>query len=189
MILIDSVPVWVIGVAIFLLRIVDVSIGTIRTIAMVQGHKGFAVVLGFFEVLVWILAVAQVVARIDDTPWLAPFYAGGFAAGVWVGMAIEKRLALGRYVIRIISRTHSPDIVAALRGRGHVLATFAGETTEGPVSLVFVSARGPRVREVLDEAKAIDPDVFVLVEAAMEWSENVYPAPHTTGWRAVFKKK
>lgn len=187
--MIDSVPVWVIGVAIFLLRIVDVSIGTIRTIAMVQGHKGFAVVLGFFEVLVWILAVAQVVARIDDTPWLAPFYAGGFAAGVWVGMAIEKRLALGRYVIRIISRTRSPDIVAALRGRGHVLATFAGETTEGPVSLVFVSARGPRVREVLDEARAIDPDVFVLVEAAMEWSENVYPAPHTTGWRAVFKKK
>ncbi len=187
--LLESIPVWVVGTAIFLLRIVDVSIGTIRTIAMVQGHRGFAVALGFAEVLVWILAVAQVVTRIDDTPWLAPFYAGGFATGVWVGMAIERRLALGRYVIRIISRTHSPAIVAALRGRGHVLATFAGETPEGPVNLLFVSARRPQVREVLDVARKIDPDVFVLVEAAMEWSENVYPAPHTTGWRAVFKKK
>jgi uncharacterized protein YebE (UPF0316 family) len=185
----DAVPFWLLGIAIFALRIVDVSIGTVRTIFMVQGHQRWAVLLGFFEVLVWLLAVSQVVTRINESPWLAPFFAGGFSAGIWVGMAIERWLALGRYVIRLISRSRSREIVEGLSGNGHVLATFVGETADGPVSLVFVSARGSRVRSVLDVARSIDPDVFVLVEAAMEWSENVYPLPHATGWRAVFKKK
>ncbi len=186
---IDALPFWMVGIAIFLLRIIDVSLGTVRTISMVQGHRHFSVVLGFFEVLVWVVAVSQVVARIDQSPWLAPFYAGGFAAGIWAGMAIERRLALGRYVIRLISRRAAPAIVQALAGRGHVLATFAGETGDGPVHLVFVSARGGTVRDVLNTARQVDPDVFFLVEAAMDWSENVYPLPHPTGWRAVLKKK
>jgi len=146
MIPVDAVPFWLLGMAIFALRIVDVSIGTVRTIFMVQGHQRWAVLLGFFEVLVWLLAVSQVVIRINESPWLAPFFAGGFAAGVWVGMAIERWLALGRYVIRLISRSRSREIVESLRGHGHVLATFVGEAADGPVNLVFVSARGPRVR-------------------------------------------
>jgi uncharacterized protein YebE (UPF0316 family) len=184
---IDALPVWVIGILIFLLRIVDVSIGTLRTILMVQGYARFAVFLGFFEVLVWVVAVAQVVARIDASPWLAPFYAGGFSAGVAVGLMIERKLALGRFVIRIFSHSRTQEIVHAIRGKGNVLATFRGDTPDGPVNLLFVSARGERVHDVVDAARAVDPKMFYTVEAARRWSENVFP--HPTGWRAVFKKK
>jgi len=185
----DTIPFWVLGVAIFLLRIVDVSTGTLRIMAMVQGYRGVAAALGFFEVLVWIVAVSQVVARIDDMPWLAPFFAGGFAAGIWVGMSIERHLALGRFVVRLISRSLATPITEALRGRGHVLATFAGQTSDGPVSLVYVSARGKRLRDVVETARTVDPDVFFLVETATAWSENVYPFPHPTDWPAVLKRK
>lgn len=189
MTIIDAFPVWVVGILIFLLRIVDVSVGTLRTIVMVQGRLRLAVFLGFFEVLVWVVAVAHVVARVDESPWLAPFYAGGFSAGIAVGLLIERKLALGRFVIRIFTPLHAPEIVDALRGKGNVLATFRGDTPGGPVNLLFVSARGDRVRDVLDAAQAVDPEMFYTVEAARQWSENAYPLPHATGWRAVFKKK
>jgi uncharacterized protein YebE (UPF0316 family) len=147
------------------------------------------VVLGFFEVLIWVVAIAQVVHRVDDAPWLAPFYAGGFAAGVAVGMTLERRVSARRYVVRIISKSHGTEIARALHGRGHVLATFPGETRDGRVNLVYVTARGHGVEDVLDLARTVDPEMFFLVEAATEWSDNVFPLPHPTGWRAVFKKK
>lgn len=185
----DLLPSWLVALLIFLLRIVDVSIGTLRTIVMVQGRARFAVFLGFFEVLVWVVAVVHVVGRIDDSPWIAPFYAGGFAAGIAVGLLIERKLALGRFVIRIISRSRAREIMAAVAPHGNVLATFQGERPEGPVNLVFLSARGEKVRAALDAAEAVDPEMVYLVEQAREWSENVYVLPHATGWRSVFKKK
>lgn len=191
----NTLPPLVVGILIFLLRIVDVSLGTLRTIWIVQGRAAIAVIVGFFEVLIWVLAIAQVVGRVDEVPWLAPFYAGGFAAGVWVGLAIERQLAISRYVIRIISTSHGEEIAQSLRGRGHVLATFGGATKEGDVNLVYVSARGKAVREVIELAGELDPDMFYLVESARDWSDNVHPPPplapppHPTGWRAIFKKK
>lgn len=184
-----SVPFWAIGILIFSLRIVDVSVGTIRTIVMVQGRLRLAITLGFFEVLVWVIAVAQVVTRIDEAPWLAPFYAGGFATGVGVGMLIERRLALGRYVIRIISHSRAREVAEAVQAQGRVLGIFRGETLTGPANLVFVSARGQQVRGILEAARSVDPEMFYLVESARAWSENAYPVPHPTGWRAIFKKK
>lgn len=189
MLLVDAVPIWAVGIVIFLLRIVDVSIGTVRTIFVVEGRVKISILLGFIEVWVWVTAIAQVVGRFDDAPWLAPFYAGGFAAGVGVGMLIERQLALKLFVIRILSSSHGREIAQVLRGQGHVLATFAGETNTGPVNLIYVSARGRQVGDVLERARSVDPDLFFLVESARQWSPNVLPLPHPTGWRAVFKKK
>ncbi len=185
--MIDTIPVWLVGVAIFVLRIIDVSMGTVRTIFVVEGRTKTAMVLGFFEVLIWVTAIAQVVGRFDDTPWLAPFYAGGFATGVGLGMLIERQLALKLYVVRILSSTHGRQIAETLRGEGHVLATFAGETNTGPVNLIYVSARGKRIRDVVDRARAVDPDLFYLVESARQWSPNVNP-PASAGWRSLFRK-
>jgi hypothetical protein len=83
--LLATATTWQVCIAIFLLRIVDVSIGTIRTIAVVRGRPSVAVVLGFFEVLVWLLAISQVLARVMQEPIVALSYAGGFAAGNGVG--------------------------------------------------------------------------------------------------------
>jgi uncharacterized protein YebE (UPF0316 family) len=184
----DTLPVWLLGLGIFGLRIVDVSIGTVRTISVVQGRARFAVVLGFFEVMVWIVAVAQVVTRIDTEPLLAPFYAGGYATGIAVGMLIERRLSSGRYVVRILSHTRAAEIAVAIGDRGRVLGTFPGTTPAGPASLVFVSALGRRVPEIVRVARAADPDLFYTVEMAMGWSENAHPSTHVD-WLTHVKRK
>jgi uncharacterized protein YebE (UPF0316 family) len=171
----DSIPPLALGFAIFALRIVDVSIGTVRTISMVQGRTPTAVVLGFFEVLVWITVVAQVVTRIDTQPMLAPFYAGGYAAGVGVGMMIERRVSAGRYLVRIITHTKAVEVAAAVGDRGRVVGTFPGATPEGTATLVFVTTLGRRVRDVIAAARAADPTMLYTVEMALGWSENVHP--------------
>ena len=80
-------------ILIFAARIVDVSLGTIRTICVVNGRRHVALVLGFFEILVWIFAVSKVIGDLQH-PVLAVAYALGFATGNFVGITIEKRLAL-----------------------------------------------------------------------------------------------
>ena len=189
MVFLDTLPVWVVGIAIFFLRIGDVSLGTIRTIAVIQGRTRFAVTLGFFEVLIWVVAVAQVVSRLGTDPWIAPFYAAGYAAGVGVGMLIERRVSMGRFLIRIITHSKAAEVTAVAGTRGKVLATFPGQTPAGPVNLVFISAMGKRVPGIIADAKDVDPDMFYTVESAASWSENVQPLAADGGWRAFMKRK
>ena len=99
----DKLSVWTLAVLIFCLRITDVSLGTIRTIAVVNGRMRLSVLLGFFEVLVWITGISQLIFRLQEHPLLVVAYAGGFAAGNAVGIAVERKVALGHCVIRMIS--------------------------------------------------------------------------------------
>jgi uncharacterized protein YebE (UPF0316 family) len=175
----DSLPIWLLGLGIFFLRIIDVPISTVRTISMIQGRARLAVTLAFFEVLVWVTAISQVVLRIQHSFWLAVFYAAGFSAGTGVGMLVERRVSLGRYLVRIISRGRANEIAQAIAADGRVLATFPGTTPAGPATLVFVSAIGRRVPLVVAAARAADPEAIYTVEPAAAWSENVHPAGPT----------
>jgi uncharacterized protein YebE (UPF0316 family) len=172
----DSLPIWLLGLGIFCLRIVDVPISTVRTISMIQGRARLAVTLAFFEVLVWVVAVSQVVIRIQHSFWLAVFYAAGFSAGTGVGMFVERRVSLGRYLVRIISGGRAAEVGQAIGDNGRVLATFPGATAAGPATLVFVSAIGRRVPLVVAATRAVDPEAIYTVESAAGWSENVHPA-------------
>ena len=89
---IASIPVWLLCLLIFGLRVCDVTLGTVRTVAIVKGYLSAAVVLGFFEVLIWILAVSQVIVRINESIFLGIAFAGGFAAGNAVGILVERHV-------------------------------------------------------------------------------------------------
>jgi uncharacterized protein YebE (UPF0316 family) len=188
-----SIPVWLLCVMIFALRICDVTLGTVRTVAIVKGYLALAVALGFVEVMIWILAVSQVIARINESFFLALAFAGGFAAGNAVGILVERRLAMGTSVVRIISGTHGQEIAEALREHDHDVTVFRGESTEGPVSLVYAVTPRRRTRGLLQRARSIDPELMYVSEPAHESFRGgvvrLRAVPHATGWRAVFKKK
>ena len=132
-----ELPIWVIFLAGFLSRVVDVSLGTIRTISVVNGRLTLSVVLGFFEVILWGVAVAQVVTQLRDHPILLLAYAGGFAVGNAVGITLEKTMALGMCMLRMISSSKSEEIVDRLRGMGHGVTTFLGSGRNGPRTLIY----------------------------------------------------
>ncbi|MBC7836135.1 MAG: DUF2179 domain-containing protein [Phycisphaerales bacterium] len=149
---------------IILARIADVTLGTLRTVAVINGRRSVAWGLGFFEVLVWLVAASQVIGTIDRDHWYyAIAYALGFATGNFVGMTIEQHLARGEQMVRIFSR-RGPEMAALIRGEGHGVTEIDGRGKDGPVTMLFISARRKEVRGLLLRARELDPTCFYLVD-------------------------
>ncbi len=188
-----TVPIWVLCLIVFSLRVIDVTLGTLRTVAIVKGHVQPAVVLGFFELIIWVAAISQVVSRLHESWWLALAYAGGFAAGNGVGLEAERLLARGVSGVRILSQTSGNEIARILRGEGHSVTAFPGEGESGPVTMVYAMAPRRSTQRMIAAARSIDPNLLYVVDPAHETNGGVQlrlrPVPHATGWRAVFKKK
>lgn len=184
----DTLSLPLLALLIFLLRIVDVSMGTVRTIAVVHGRIKLSVFFGFVEVMVWLTAVGQVITRLDHSPLLVVAFAAGYAAGNAVGIMVERRIALGACVVRMISVERSREIAEELRAKGRRVTTFDGQGRDGPRTLVYVSCTRKDVPAVVSAGKEFDPHLFYVVEP-VSMSSDLVPLPHPTGWRAAFKKK
>jgi uncharacterized protein YebE (UPF0316 family) len=189
--LFSGLPIWGVALAVFALRICDVSLGTLRTIAVVQGKMVLSVGLGFFEVLIWIAGVSSVMSNIGRYPILAVAYAAGFAAGNGAGILLERAIALGSVALTIISPGEGHTIADHLRAEGQRLTTFAGEGRDGPVTLIYPPCPRGGLRGVLDSARRVDPRLFNPVEPLRVWRLDAgrRPLPHATGWRAALKLK
>jgi uncharacterized protein YebE (UPF0316 family) len=168
-------------------RIMDVSLGTIRTINVVQGRRALALVLGFFEVLIWLLVVSRVISQIQ-VPAYAIAYALGFALGNFVGMTIESRLALGRQVVRIFSR-QGTEMAAAMREAGLRVTQFEGWGRDGPVQELFIEIGRRHAANVIEQARALDPRCFYMIDDIRLVSSPHAPAGDQMRWTAIVKKK
>jgi uncharacterized protein YebE (UPF0316 family) len=155
---------------IFLARIMDVSIGTVRIIVVIRGHKFWAAALGFFEVAIWLFAVSAVIATIRDNYWNVLGYAAGFAAGNLVGMWIEEKLALGNQMVRIINTDPMTSVAEALRERGYLVTQVPAHGVSGAAELCFVVVPRKQTREVMRQATQTAPLAFITVEDIREVS-------------------
>jgi uncharacterized protein YebE (UPF0316 family) len=152
-----------IPVLVFLARILDVSVGTLRIIFVSKGFKNYAALLGFFESLVWILAVSQVMKHMDNGVTYVAF-ALGFAVGNYVGMLIEERIAIGNQIIRIITRHDASELVDYLKHSGYVVTSIDAVGESGPVKLIFTVARRRKLEGVVAVIKRFNPNAFYTIE-------------------------
>jgi uncharacterized protein YebE (UPF0316 family) len=159
------------SLGIMLARIIDVSLGTIRTISLVRGKRGRAALLGFFEVLIWIAVVSRVIQSIDQPVYMVS-YACGFALGTYIGIGVEARLSSAQQVVRIFSRL-GDRVAERLREMGLVVTRFEGSGREGPISLLFLEVSRRRVRTVMEAAIEVDPTCFVIVDDVRQSSGAV----------------
>ena len=187
--LINIFPVWALALLIFALRITDVSMGTLRTLMVVQGRINLSMALGFFEVLIWLVVITAVVQRVNESVWLVLAYCAGFASGNGVGIIIERKLSLGIMAVNMISTKLGKEIAAAIRDKGYTATTFQGEGRDGAVIQIFTICSRKKTGEVIAIAKEIDPKVFYDTAPVREWSNDLKPVVNPTGWRAVLKKK
>ena len=148
---------------IFSLRIVDVSCDTMRVLFAVRGKRGVAGVLGFFQALIWIFAVASAIKYLDS--WIHILgYAGGYATGTVVGISIEGAVAFGLSQVRIVSAHGGVEIAEALRERGYGVTEYAGFGREGGVEIVHSVVQRAHLKEVMAIVDRFDPGAFVTVE-------------------------
>ena len=150
-------------VVIFGLRIVDVSMSTIRVLLSVRGYRRLVPVIGFFEVLIWITAVGNAV-KFLDSPLHLLGYAGGFAAGNAVGLWIEEKMALGLAALRVMSAHGGVEIAEALREQGFGVTEFAAQGKEGRMEVLYAVLRRRDLPLALAEVRAWDAGAFVTVE-------------------------
>lgn len=176
-----------IAVMVFSLRIIDVSLGTMRTIMVVRGHTAVAMALGFVEVTIWVLAVTPVVMGVREQPFLAIAFAGGFATGNAAGITLERKLALGTVVVRLISRRPGAALSALVAGLASGTAVFEGAGLDGPRTLLYASCPRKNLNTLLQVVRKDEPDLFYVVERFSQTGSA--PLPDPTGWRAIFKRK
>ena len=181
---------WLYAILVFFARLTDVSLGTLRTIAIVHGRTMLAFWLGFFESAIWLAVVSTIVQTVSQQPLLGIVYAFGFASGNLAGIKIEKLIAMGHLILRIISRNNPGTIALKIRDLGYRVTTFAGEGKTGPVQELYVVCRRRDLRGLLQTVIALDPEAFYVTEQAGSVSAVCRPIMQpVTGWRAVFKKK
>lgn len=158
---------------IFVSRLFDVTLGTIRHVFIAKGFKKIVPVLGFVEVLIWIIVVKQIMSGVNSWPaYIA--WAGGFAMGNYIGLIIEERLALGLQIIRIITTHECEDLVRSVSDLGHGVTIIDAQGTKGPVKLVFTVLKRENVDDVEDLIAIHNPGAFYSVEDVKDTSMGVF---------------
>jgi uncharacterized protein YebE (UPF0316 family) len=170
-----SPAAWLAALSIFGLRVVDMSLDTLRLLFVVRGRKGIAWALGFFQSVVYIIAITNVLAHLDN-PLNIFGYAAGFATGNVMGMWIEERLAVGHIHLRIISPSRGVSLAQKLREDGFGVTEIAARGKDGMVHLLSLSVQRKDVERVEGVVHETDPEAFIT-------SEDVRPVRHGF-WRA-----
>jgi uncharacterized protein YebE (UPF0316 family) len=148
---------------IFGLRIVDVSLDTMRVLSAVRGARWVAAGLGFFQALIWLVVVGNAIKYLDSI-WHVLGYAAGFGAGTLVGISIENALAYGVATVRVVSRQGGVEIADALRERGYGVTEFGGQGRDGRVEILNSVVQRQDLEEVMRIVDEWDPNAFVTVE-------------------------
>lgn len=177
-------------VLIFISRILDQTIGTMRLIFLSKGHKYIVPVLGFFEVLIWALAIGQIMKHLDNI-WSYLSYAGGFAAGNYIGMLIEEKLSIGTVLIRIIPKANTDELIDHLRHQGYRVTTAQVEGRSGPSKMLFTIVKRRKAGKVLEAVNNYNPSAFYAIEEvrSVKNESDHLPAPRRI-WRvnSFFRK-
>lgn len=171
----DTIRIWAVTpLLIFFARVCDVTIGTIRIISLSRGRRFLAPILGFFEVLIWLMAIREI---FENTHHVAAFiaYAAGFAAGNFIGLMIEDKIALGHLAVRVITPEDSTDLIRALREAQFGVTSVAAQGQSGAVQLIFMIIERREYERVMEMIGNRHPRAFVSVSDVRSASEGVFP--------------
>jgi len=156
---------------IFVARIGDVSINTLRIMFMMNGKKNIVPILGFFEAMIWLLAIGQIFQNVDNQlSYIA--YAGGFATGTYVGMTLEEKLAIGRVLVRVITPQPHPELLEFMKMKNYRFTNVGGEGRFGKVNLLFTVMKRDTLPEFIAKVKEVDEKAFYTIESVKRVSED-----------------
>ena len=186
----DYVNFLILPLLIFLARMADVTIGTIRLIFVAKGFKFLSPILGFFEILIYIVTITQILSNMTNG-WLYISYAAGFAAGNYVGICIEEKLSIGKVMIRIVTQKYSKILIQNLKDKNYVLTVIDGEGKKGKVKLIFSVIRKKNVKKVIAIINKTNPNAFYSIEdVRYAQDDNILPQQNTffSTRKSLFKK-
>lgn len=163
---------------IFFARIGDVSISTIRIIFVMNGNRFIAPILGFFEALIWLLAIGQIIANIDNV-WSYIAYASGFAMGTFVGITIEQKLAYGKVVLRLFAPNEVNELLFFLEENDYRYSVLNAEGRKGKVNIVFMVVSRDSLKHLITGIDQYHPKAFYTIEGVKQVSDEIHAKKET----------
>ena len=160
---------------IFLARVLDVSMGTVRVIFISRGFKYLSPLVGFFEILIWLLAIGQIMKNLSN-PACYIAYASGFAMGNFVGICIAEKLSLGVVHIRVVTKKDATGLVEYLKSADYGVTCVEGHGTAGHVKVVFTIVPRREVKKVVDLINKFNPKAFYTIEEVNFVKKGILPA-------------
>lgn len=171
---------------IFLARAADVTLGTVRIILISRGHSRVAPLVGFVEILIWLVALTQVMQHLDR-PVNYVAFAAGFATGTWVGIYVEGKIALGLVAVRAITTDDARGLIDALSEARFGVTSFAATGVQGRVRLIFTVIPRRELPRVIELIRVTQPKAFISVSDVRQASEGYLP-PHRS-MLGMFQRK
>jgi uncharacterized protein YebE (UPF0316 family) len=173
---------------IFFARITDVTISTLRIVYVMSGKKGLSVALGFVEQIIWLLAIGQIIQNVDNVfSYIA--FAGGFSAGTYIGMILEEKIAVGRAVVRIITRTDIDDLIDYLSKHHYRYSIVRGKSNEGRVNILFTVVRRKKLKNLIAIIKLYAPTAFYTIEGVKRVSDEEGGSPKRVDLEDLMKMR
>ncbi|MDO9511756.1 MAG: DUF2179 domain-containing protein [Bacteroidales bacterium] len=153
----------IIPLLIFISRIIDQSIGTLRLIFVAKGFKLLAPLLGFFEVIIWVIAIGQIMQHLDNVfCYLA--YGGGFAAGNYIGIYLEEKLSLGTVLIRVMPKKDTTELVSNLKEANFGVTMMDAEGSTGKIKILLSIIKRKELKQYVPIINKFNPNAFYTVE-------------------------
>ncbi|MFH1360369.1 MAG: DUF2179 domain-containing protein [Candidatus Omnitrophota bacterium] len=176
-------PIYTYGVIpllIFLARVCDVSIGTVRIMLLSRGKRILPPLLAFIEILIWLLAIRQIFDHLDNVVCYIA-YAGGFALGNYVGILIEHKLAVGMEVVRVITKQDAASLIECLKEEGYGVTSVDAQGTTGKVNVIYTIINRCDHKHVINMIHQFNPRAFYSVEDIKAVKEGVFPCRDENG--------
>ena len=176
---IEFITTWVIiPLLIFIARIADVSLGTLRIVFVSKGMKMLAPILGFFEIIIWLLAVSRIFENLDNWIYFIS-YAAGFSAGNYIGLLIEERIALGFINLRIITQLSGEELISRLSCEGFGVTSVDAKGSLGKVNIIYCVIKRSDYQRVAQLIKEYNPQAFYTIEDIRFANKGVFPVKST----------
>jgi uncharacterized protein YebE (UPF0316 family) len=164
----------VIPLLIFAAEVCVVTLGTLRIIFVARGQKVLAPVLGFFESFIWLVAISQIMR--DHSDWTCFIAFGlGFALGNYLGICVEKRLALGTVIVRIITHRDAGALITRLRSANFGVTAVEGHGATGKVQIVMTVVKRKQLPVIASLIETHHPSAFFSVDDLQSASEGIFP--------------
>ncbi|MCC6572969.1 MAG: DUF2179 domain-containing protein [Planctomycetes bacterium] len=143
-------------------RMADVALGTFRFVLVINGRRALAWLIAFLEAGIWVFAASKVLTHLNE-PLYAIAFSLGFATGTFLGMTIERAVAMGEQVLRIFT-AKGEAVADGLRSRGFRVTSFEGKGRDGRVDLLFIQVHRREAVAAAVAARVLDPDCFYVVD-------------------------
>ncbi|MDD4526684.1 MAG: DUF5698 domain-containing protein [Candidatus Margulisbacteria bacterium] len=164
----------IIAFLIFCSRIIDVTIGTIRIIYISRGQKAITALLGFFEALLWLVVISQVIQNLTNVVYYFA-YAGGFAVGNFMGVLLVEKFAENIVLIRIIATKKVKELIAALKDCQVGITEVQGQGIDQEVSIIFTVINKVHEKRVIKIIQDINPKAFYTIEGVHTVNKGFFP--------------